>query len=120
MLHLFETLKNDESIKTVYFTEDGKGWLLSPNYRHPLEKSREDVLAMEESVLVEESDSVEDEEKDEDVTEEFNRLKEENSKLTSDVESLKVVVNGLKDQLTKEKAKNKKIKEAANTDEQNS
>lgn len=119
MQHLFETLKNDESIETVYFTEDGKGWLLSKNYRHPVEKSREEVLSMEEEFLVEEPDHEEDE-GNEDVTEEFNRLKEENSKLSSDIESLKVVIDGLKDQLTKEKAKNKKIKEAANTEEPNS
>lgn len=58
MQGLIDKLKADPSLKVVYFDEKGE-WSLMVSNRHPIEKTRDEVLDMEE--IVEDEEDEEDE-----------------------------------------------------------
>lgn len=52
MRGLINHLKANPEIEKVYLNATG-GWLFDPNKLHPIEKSREEILALEDSLPVE-------------------------------------------------------------------
>lgn len=122
MRGLIAHLKANPEIDKVYLNADG-GWLFDPNKLHPTVKTRDEVLALEDSLPVEEVT------KDElaSLKEEYALLKEksellevENSILTegkdkdseqwnSEREAFQEKIKGLETQLTAVAPKNKKF-----------
>lgn len=52
MRGLINVLKADPSIEKVYFDNKG-GWLFDPNRLHPIVKSRDEILSLEDTLPVE-------------------------------------------------------------------
>ena len=88
MRQLIEKLKADPSIQKVYLNASG-GWLFDKKNNHPIVKTREEILALEDSLPVE------------GVTkDELSNLVEENTLLKEKIEMLELEKSILEDDKT--------------------
>lgn len=94
--YLFDKLREDTSIEHVLFDEKG-GFSLMPSNSHPIKKTREEVLAGEESWK--EANAVEDD-GSVDVTEYLEKLEKENQEIKEDFDQLKLENGTLKQSVT--------------------
>lgn len=78
MRGLIKHLKANPEIQTVYLNEAG-GWLFDPNKLHPIVKTREEILGLEDSLPVEEV-----------TKDELSAIKEEYSLLKEKIELLEM------------------------------
>lgn len=85
MKALFQRLKEEPNHTHVFFTKDMSGWLLTKNNRHPIQKTRAEVLSMEDQWLIDNVDEDKapdaDDEDSVDVTEYLQGLEAEVSEL---------------------------------------
>jgi len=103
--YLFDKIKSDKSIDKVYFDASG-GWSLIPSKLHPIEQSRDEVLATEK----EWSDQHETDTEDVDVTEYLQTLETENAELKEQVEELEARLAATEKEFADFKAASKKGK----------
>jgi|GEM_PF-3402794 len=96
MRGLIKHLKANPEIEKVYLNAEG-GWLFDPNKLHPIEKSREDILALEGSLPAEEI-----------TKDDLASIKEEYALLREKAETLEIeiqILNEGKDKDTEDWAK---------------
>jgi hypothetical protein len=117
MRGLINLLKENPDIEKVYFNDQG-GWLIDGDKRHAIIKSRDEILALEDSLPAEHvtNDDVES------LLEEIKLLKEENellkvekSILEEDKAAHQAKIDGLQEQIKNISAKTEKIKKNATT-----
>lgn len=117
MRGLINFLKENPEINKVYFSAQG-GWLVDGDKRHTIEKGRDEILALEDSLPAEHvtNDDVGS------LLEEIKLLKEENellkvekSILEEDKAAHQAKIEGLQEQIKTISAKTEKIKKNATT-----